>query len=121
MGQKSAVIGKLNEDRAAAYLSGRGYTLLGRNFRAARGELDIIAEKDGTIYFVEVKARKAGSLVSPYEAVTTDKQRRLLAAAEAWLAKYRRPDAPCSFLLAAIENLPSGEAKIELIEDFLCW
>lgn len=121
MGRQSVAIGQINEQYAAAYLEKLGYAVLGRNFRAAEGELDIIAEKGGVVYFVEVKARKAGAQVSPYEAVTADKQRRLLSAAAAWLAKYRSADTPCSFLLAAIETAPAGEPQIKLIEDFLCW
>ena len=41
--------------RAQRFLCGKGYTLLARNFRSRRGEIDIVAEKDGRIVFVEVK------------------------------------------------------------------
>ncbi len=121
MGKQSVAVGRQNEELAAAYLVNLGYKVLARNFRAAQGELDIVAEKNGMIYFVEVKARKRGSRVAAIEAVTADKQRRLLAAAEAWLQKYRGADQPCTFLLAAIENADGANPTVELVEDFLCW
>ena len=47
--------GRDGEQRAEQYLSDRGYTVLARNFRSRIGEIDIIAEKDDRIVFVEVK------------------------------------------------------------------
>jgi putative endonuclease len=121
MGRESTVIGRAGEDLAAAYLRGQGYEILGRNFRGSRGELDIVCAKDEVIYFVEVKTRKAGARVSPAEALTPNKRRRIYAAARTWLYKELGRDAECSFLLLTIENDPHGEPKIELFEDFLMW
>jgi putative endonuclease len=47
--------GREGERRAEQYLCERGYTVLERNFRSSRGEIDLIAEKDDRIIFVEVK------------------------------------------------------------------
>jgi putative endonuclease len=47
--------GRQGERRAERFLRGKGYTLLARNFRSRRGEIDIIVEKEGRIVFVEVK------------------------------------------------------------------
>lgn len=121
MGKISARIGQENEELAAAYLTNCGYTVLGRNFRGGGGELDIIAEKDGVVYFVEVKARRSGSQVTAIEAVTPNKKRRLAAAARAWLYQMRGGEADCSFILITVENTPGGTPKIDLIEDFLLW
>ena len=121
MGKISVRIGLENEELAAAYLTNCGYTVLERNFRGGGGELDIIAEKDGVVYFVEVKARRSGSQVTAIEAVTTDKKRRLWAAAEAWLYRMCGGEADCSFILITVENTPGGTPKIDLIEDFLLW
>lgn len=122
MGRISAEIGREYEELVAAYLVNCGYCVLERNFRGGTGELDIVAEMGGKVYFVEVKARKAGSRVSPWEAVTQDKQRRLMSAARAWLQKRQRGgDCPCSFLLAVVENGDRSDLKISLVEDFLCW
>ena len=52
MGKQSAQTGRESEDLAAIYLTGLGYELLARNFRGAGGELDIVCQKGGVIYFV---------------------------------------------------------------------
>ena len=49
--------GQICEDRAAAYLMARGYVIRNRNWRLGHKEIDIIAENDATLIFVEVKAR----------------------------------------------------------------
>ena len=51
--------GQISEDRAAAYLMARGYTIRNRNWRVGHKEIDIIAQKDGVIVFIEVKTRKS--------------------------------------------------------------
>ena len=50
--------GKVGEQAAVNYLMKQGYTILERNYRTRRGEIDLIAEKENTISFVEVKYRK---------------------------------------------------------------
>lgn len=121
MGKDSVAIGRQYEELAAEHLQGLGYQILARNVKCGRGELDIVAKRGGKIYFVEVKARQSGSMVLAREAVTYDKQRRLWSAAVAWLNKQGLNDAPCSFLLVAIENIESREPTIDVIEDFLLW
>lgn len=121
MPSKSVTIGQETENLAAEYLVSQGYKILARNVRLGSGELDIVAEKSGVVYFVEVKARKRGSQVAAHEAITADKQRRLVSAARAWLQRYRGGEVACSFLLVAIENADGAGCRIDVIEDFLCW
>ncbi len=121
MAKKSAVIGRQMEELAAAWLAERGYEILQRNFRGGGGELDIVCRRGGVIYFVEVKARRAGSRVSAVEAVTADKRRRLYGAAAAWLQRNIGFEAACGFLLLAIQENAVGELEITLLEDFLRW
>ena len=52
-------IGNLGEDIAVSYLEKNKFTILERNYRYKRCEIDIIAEKDNCIYFIEVKIRKS--------------------------------------------------------------
>ena len=78
--------GRKAEDKATRYLRLKGYRILDRNSRLGRGELDIVAMKDGIVAFVEVKMRPdrdAGLM-----AVHSDKQERLHSAASAWLAHH---------------------------------
>jgi putative endonuclease len=69
--------GKYGEVKALNYLRGIGYTILEINWETQIGELDIVAEADGTIVFVEVKARASYKYGSPAEAVNYYKQRKL--------------------------------------------
>ncbi len=70
--------GKLAEQIAADYLLGHGYIIRERNWRVGNKiEIDIIAEKDSTIIFVEVKARK-GEFESADEAVDTPKRNKMI-------------------------------------------
>src|SRR3989344_3957542 len=49
-------VGKSGEDIACQFLARKGYKVIGRNYRKKWGEIDIIAEKDGVVRFIEVKA-----------------------------------------------------------------
>ena len=82
-------IGAAGEDRAAAFLAAAGYRIITRNFHSRLGEIDIIAQKDAYIVFVEVKARKNSSTVGGVEAVSTSKQRKIIQTALFYLAGHR--------------------------------
>ncbi|MBQ7320849.1 MAG: YraN family protein [Clostridia bacterium] len=87
-------IGRYGEDLAAAHLIRNGFTVVRRNFRVARNEIDIIAENDGYLLFVEVKTRSApdertpSRYGRPSRAVTYDKRDRTLYAARAYLRDH---------------------------------
>ena len=83
-----AAKGKLGEDYTAGYLASSGYRILKRNYRKPCGEIDIIAENDDYIVFVEVKTRRYRSLVSGAEAVDSKKKGRIIATAECYFAEY---------------------------------
>lgn len=85
-----------------------GYRILARRFRSRLGEIDIVAEDDGTIVFVEVKTRRSRSHGSPEESVTSLKQRRLVRMAEAFLAARDLHGRDCRFDVVAVE-IPEGE------------
>ncbi len=80
--------GKLGEDNAVAFLQRQGYEVLDRNFRCRLGEIDIIARKENFIVFVEVKLRKSFRYGTAREYVTLSKQRKIILAAEFWLAGH---------------------------------
>jgi len=82
--QVAFAFGLSAESRAAAYLVAKGYRILARRWRSPVGEIDIVARRRGVLIFVEVKARER--LDDAAEAVTALQQRRIIAAAEAWLA-----------------------------------
>jgi putative endonuclease len=74
------------ESRAAAYLIAKGYRIVARRWRCPAGEIDIVAKRRGVLIFVEVKARE--KLDAAAEAVLVRQQRRIIAAAEVWLANH---------------------------------
>ena len=75
-------IGAWGEGVAAEYLEEHGYEVIDRNIRTPYGEIDILAEKDGYISFVEVKTRTTGSYGPPEISITPRKQEHMIAAAE---------------------------------------
>src|SRR5262249_45878392 len=77
-------LGLSAESRAAALLLAKGYRVVARRYRTHVGEVDIVARRGNVLVFVEVKARDR--LDDAAEAVTERQQRRIIAAAEAWLA-----------------------------------
>jgi putative endonuclease len=79
-------LGLSAESRAAAYLIAKGYRIVARRFRSPVGEIDIVARRRGVLVFVEVKAR--AKLDDAAEAVIVPQRRRIVAAAEAWLAAH---------------------------------
>ena len=78
-------IGEFGERAAGKYLADGGYRILRYNFRLKMGEIDIIAEKDGCIVFVEVKTRKNNSFGEPSEYVNRNKQMRIRKAAACYM------------------------------------
>jgi putative endonuclease len=102
------------EDKAANYLLREGYTILERNWKSGRKELDIVAEKDGTLVVVEVKARKSNKYGNPEEAVTPTKIRNTVLAADAYI-RFNRIDLPVRFDIISV--LSSNGDVINHIED----
>jgi putative endonuclease len=97
------------EARALAHLTRHGLKLVQRNYRVAAGpharggEVDLIVrDTDGTLVFVEVRARRTASHGGAAASVTRGKQRRLIYAAQRYLMQFASPP-PCRFDVVAIE------------------
>jgi len=72
--------------------------LLCRNYRAGRGEIDLVFRQDGTLCFVEVKTRHRQRMGSPIDAIDSRKRARLLATARQYLREIGSPrHLPCRF------------------------
>lgn len=80
-----ALLGKRGEEIAAAFLERRGFTIAERNYRSSVGEIDIIACKDDTITFVEVKTRRSLWCGIPSASVTYQKQKKIRRVAQHYL------------------------------------
>jgi putative endonuclease len=104
------------ERAAERTLVDAGYRILDRGFRAAAGELDLVAEEDGVVCFVEVKGRSGTGFGLPEESVTAEKRRRIFRAAETWLKGRRREGARCRFDVVSILDGSEGR-KVEILRD----
>ncbi|MEC5158400.1 YraN family protein [Chryseobacterium sp. MP_3.2] len=77
--------GALAEDLATDFLARKQYKILGRNYRYQRAEIDIIAEFEGIVIIVEVKARGTDFFMEPQEAVTKGKIKSLVKCADYYM------------------------------------
>ncbi len=78
-------LGQIGEDKAAVYLKKEGYRILERNWKAGKPEIDIIAENNDFIVFVEVKTRSDDYLEHPKTAINREKQRSIIYAADNYI------------------------------------
>jgi putative endonuclease len=108
--------GTAGEDLAVAHLEKKGYRILQRNFRFEHGEIDIVAEIDATLVFVEVKARRSSSFGEPEDAVTGRKRERIHRTASGYLFERNIDDRACRFDIIAISRC-DGQPVIRHIED----
>lgn len=97
------------EDQALAHLQRQGLRLLVRNYRVARGpsrragEIDLVMrERDGTLVFVEVRARQDARHGGAAASITAAKRRRLVYAAHCYLMRLAAPP-PCRFDVVSVE------------------
>jgi putative endonuclease len=84
-------IGRIGEKLACQFLFKKGFRILERNYKWLRGEIDIIAEKDGRIRFVEVKTRTSEEYGPPEERVDQTKMEMLRQTARHYLEEFRDP------------------------------
>lgn len=97
-------VGAAAETLAADYLMRQGLTILARNFRTRAGELDLVARDGRTLVFVEVRMRRSASHGGAVESITAQKRRRLVAAANGYLAMLGR-EPPCRFDAILLRSL----------------
>jgi putative endonuclease len=90
--------------------------VLDRNWRFRQWELDLVCRDRDTVVFVEVKTRRAGSMIAPGEALTRKKQARLIKAASHYLTAHDLWDEPCRFDLASVTD-SGGSLTVELEEN----
>lgn len=114
MTDRRRVLGTRGEDAVARWYSGRGYTVLDRNWRVREGEIDLVLRRGRTVVFCEVKTRRGDAFGSPFDAVTPVKQQRLRTLALRWLAEHGRSRGPLRFDVAAVRVRPDGQADIEV-------
>ncbi len=111
-------LGRWGEERAARFLERRGWTILARNYRFGRREVDLVVRRGRMVAFVEVKTRAGTGFGAPQEAITALKRREIEIVAEHFLARHALGGMVVRFDAVAI-TVPtgSGGARIEHLED----
>jgi len=111
-------LGRAGEDAAKEYLVGQGYNILYRNFRFGRyGEIDLIAGKDGSLCFIEVKSRSGHTYGTPSEAVGYAKQKNILAVANHYLRVVGHSGQKLRFDVVEVYcEKTGGDSHINIIE-----
>lgn len=119
MTQKRLHFGREGEKAAVRFLKKQGYRIVEKNYRNASGEIDIVAEHEQVLVFVEVKSRSDGEKGDPLEAVTPHKQRKIGQVAKGFLSQHRLVNRDCRFDVVGIKGDPGDPKnwKIELVQD----
>ena len=115
---KRQELGAAGEKLAQEYLKKKGYKVIETNFRCRHGEIDIVARKDKSVVFVEVRTKSSDAFGTPEESITRQTRERLVATALAYLTSH--PGLPENWRidLLAIEADRDGKARrVSLIEN----
>lgn len=112
----SHVTGIIGEKAVCNYLESHGYQIVGRNYRSAYGEIDIIAKNESVLAFIEVKTRKPNSLFPPVIAVTPAKQAKIIKTALLYLSEQGMQLQP-RFDVAEVLMEQESSPRIHYIEN----
>ena len=110
-------IGRKGESTAASWLRKQGYQILVRNYRAGKGEIDLVARKGNLLVFVEVKTRAFGQWTRPAQAVDSDKKRILSRTALQYLREIGNPRVPFRFDVIEVIHDQGRIRQIRQIEN----
>lgn len=108
--------GRKGEDLAAVWLVRHGFSIISRNWRHGRYEVDLIAGRDAILHFIEVKTRRSLAYGNPEESVSRKKIEHMMQGAAGWLCKtpgFRR----VQYDVLAITLLKTEPPEIVLFED----
>lgn len=117
MFRKNNQTGNIGEQLAIKYLQNKKVSIVARNYRKKFGEVDIIAQQNNELIFVEVKTRTSNFYGSPAEAVTIQKQRQIIRVAQSYLAKHDLFDTNIRFDVISILLSANGQHDIQHIEN----
>lgn len=116
MKTSSKETGNAGEQVAAKYLQNRKYKIVARNYRWAHGEIDIIAEKNAALIFVEVKTATQKGFGAPETWVDERKQQQIGKTAQQYLFENEIDDRDCRFDVIAV-TAAQGEWRVKHIKN----
>ncbi len=108
--------GILGEKLSADFLSNSGFQIIERNWRYKHWEIDVIAKKNNTLHFIEIKTRRSIKFGLPEEAVSRKKLKNLIDAAEEYLIQFPQWK-NISFDILSINLSKNNPPQYFLIED----
>ncbi len=112
--------GRRGEELAAAHLAAKGYRIVARNWRCRAGELDIVAQIEDVLVFVEVRARRGDQFGPAEESITPTKQARLIELAQTYLQERATSQQAWRIDVVAIQFGP-GLPQINHLENAVGW
>lgn len=110
-------LGDRGEEIAARHLAAGGWTVLNRNFRMGRKEIDLVARRGEVVAFVEVKTRAGLGYGHPLEAITWKKRREIQQVAQGWIERHGRDGDTYRFDAMAVLMGAGGGPVVEHVED----
>ena len=119
MTQERLHFGKEGEKAAVRFLKKKGYRIIEKNYRNKSGEIDIVAEQDQVLVFIEVKSRADSEYGEPLEAVTPHKHRKIGQVARGFLTQHQIENRDCRFDVVGIKGNPNEPKtwEVELVQD----
>lgn len=111
------LIGDWGEHIAAQHLERTGWTILERNFRIGRKEIDLVARRSGVLAFIEVKSRRGSQFGHPLTAVVARKRNSIRQVAEGWIARYGDQDTLYRFDAIAVVRQNCGPIRLQHVEN----
>ncbi len=108
-------LGNKGEKEAVDFLIFSGYKIIAKNWKKGKKEIDIIAKKNNTIAFIEVKTRSTDAFMDPAEAVDSKKQRNIIDAAEKYIIEKNLEEDIRFDIITLVKD--SNNTRIEHYED----
>ncbi len=113
--QTTRTLGISGEQAVAEWLKNKNFKIVAQNYRTRQGEVDLIAQKDEFLVFVEVKTRNTAYFPIS-NVITFSKQQKIIKAAKYFILKNNIIDKVCRFDVAIVTTDPKGY-NIEYIEN----
>jgi putative endonuclease len=107
--------GRSSEILAIDHLRSLGYRIVTSPYRTRSGEVDVVAWDGDVLVFVEVKARQNAD--PPEDSVGFEKQKRIIRAAHAYIARYRLQEKPYRFDIVAVTGSAGRKPEFRLLRD----
>ncbi len=113
--------GRYGEQLVVRHLENSGYQIITTNWRCSLGEIDIVAQKENILIFVEVRSRHAENTEPSFESVNKRKQSKLAALANEYIDTHKLDEMMWRIDVIGVAIPRSGKTIIEHVEDALGW